>query len=154
MDPASWANLGGALALAGGLLGSAIGIGIAASAGLATLSEDSSQFRNVIILSSLPMTQSFYGLIVMILVLTSVIPNVSSEGGSGFMVLGACLIATFAFAASAIYQGSVCASGNSLLPKTKGGILTSSMMLAVFVELIAVLGLVFTIMAFTLLGVM
>ena len=154
MDPASWATLGGALALAGGLLGSAIGIAIAASAGLATLSEDSGQFRNVIILSSLPMTQSFYGLIVMILVLTSIIPNLPAEGSDGFMVLGACLIATFAFAASAIYQGSVCASGNSLLPKTKGGILTSSMMLAVFVELIAVLGLVFTIMGFTLVEIM
>lgn len=154
MDPASWASLGGALALAGGLFGSAIGIAIAASAGLATLSEDSGQFRNVIILSSLPMTQSFYGLIVLILVLTSVIPGLPAEGSDGFKVLGVCLIATFAFAASAIYQGSVCASGNSLLPKTKGGILTSSMMLAVFVELIAVLGLVFTIMAFTLLGVM
>ncbi|MGB2800526.1 MAG: ATPase [Dehalococcoidia bacterium] len=154
MSPESLACLGGALALAGGLLGSAIGIGIAASAGLATLSEDSGQFRNVIILSSLPMTQSFYGLIVLILVLTSVIPTLPAEGSSGFTVLGACLIATFSFAASAIYQGSVCAAGNSLLPKTKGGILTSSMMLAVFVELIAVLGLVFTIMAFTMLGVM
>ncbi|MDY6917906.1 MAG: ATPase [Chloroflexota bacterium] len=154
MSPDSLATLGGALALAGALLGSAIGIGIAASAGLATLSEDSGQFRNVIILSSLPMTQSFYGLIVLILVLTSVVPSLPAEGGGGLMTLGACLIAAFAFAASAIYQGSVCASGNSLLPKTKGGILTSSMMLAVFVELIAVLGLVFTIMAFTLLGVM
>lgn len=154
MGPESLAVLGGALALAGGLLGSAIGIGIAASAGLATLSQDSSQFRNVIILSSLPMTQSFYGLIVLILVLTAVVPSLPADGNSGFTVLGACLIATFAFAASAIYQGSVCASGNSLLPKTRGGILTSSMMLAVFVELIAVLGLVFTIMAFTILGVM
>lgn len=135
-------------------MGSAIGIGIAASAGLATLSQDSAQFRNVIILSSLPMTQSFYGLIVLILVLTAVVPALPAEGNGGMTVLGACLISTFAFAVSAIYQGSVCAAGNSLLPKTRGGILTSSMMLAVFVELIAVLGLVFTIMAFTILGVM
>lgn len=154
MDPGSLAILGGALALAGGLFGSAIGIAIAASAGLATLSEDPRQFRNVIILSSLPMTQSFYGLIVLILVLTSVVPGLPAEGSGGFTALFICLIATLAFAASAIYQGSVCASGNSLLPKTRGGILTSSMMLAVFVELIAVLGLVFTIMAFTLVGIM
>ena len=154
MDPESLAILGGALALASGLLGSVIGIAIAASAGLATLSEDSRQFRNVIILSSLPMTQSFYGLIVLILILTSVVPNLPTEGNGGLVALFICLIATVAFAFSAIYQGSVCAAGNSLLVKTKGGILTSSMMLAVFVELIAVLGLVFTIMAFTLVGIM
>jgi len=46
----------------------------------------------------------------------------------------------------------VCASGISLLPKTKGRILTNAMMLAVFVELLGVLGLVFTIMALSMLG--
>ena len=154
VDPEALATLGGALALAGGLLGSAVGIAIAASAGVATLSEDARQLRNVIILASLPMTQAFYGLIVLILVLTTIVPDLPAEGNEGFMVLGICLIATFAFAASAAYQGSVCASGISLLPKTKGQILTNSMMLAVFVELIAVLGLVFTIMGFTLVEVM
>ncbi|MEJ2738984.1 MAG: ATPase, partial [Dehalococcoidia bacterium] len=54
----------------------------------------------------------------------------------------------------ATYQGSVCASGISLLPKTKGKILTNSMMLAVFVELLGVLGLVFAIMALSLLKLM
>ena len=39
-DPASLATIGGGLALAGGLIGSAIGIAIAASAGAATLSQD------------------------------------------------------------------------------------------------------------------
>ena len=154
IDPSALASFGGSLALAGGLAGSAIGIAIAASAGLATLSEDPKQLRNVIILASLPMTQSFYGLIVLILVLQQVAPGLSTAGSGGFQVLGVCLIATAAFAASAIYQGMVCASGISMLPKTAGKILTSSMMLAVFVELIAVLALVFSIMAFTMLGVM
>ena len=72
-DPTALATFGGVLALVGGLIGSSIGIGIAGSAGTATLSEDSGQFRNVIILASLPMTQSFYGLIVM----TSKIENPS-----------------------------------------------------------------------------
>ena len=154
IDPGALASLGGALALAGGLVGSAIGIAIAASAGLATLSEDPRQLRNVLILTSMPMTQSFYGLIVLILIITQVLDKMPAEGSGGFATLGVCLIATSAFAASAIYQGMVCASGISMLPKTKGKILTSSMMLAVFVELIAVLALVFTIMAFTMLGLM
>ena len=44
-DPAALATIGAALALIGGLVGSSIGIGIAGSAGAATLSEDSGQFR-------------------------------------------------------------------------------------------------------------
>jgi len=153
-DPASLATLGGAVALIGGLIGSSIGIGIAGSAGVATLSEDSGQFRNVIVLASLPMTQTFYGLIILILIIETVVDNIPAEGGAGFMVLGVGLIAAAAECFSAIYQGNVCASGISLLPKTKGRILTNAMMLAVFVELLGVLGLVFTIMSLTMLELM
>jgi V/A-type H+-transporting ATPase subunit K len=73
-------------------------------------------------------------------------------GGMGFAVLGIGLITAVAEGVSAAYQGSVCASGISLLPKTKGTILISSMILAVFVELIGVLGLVFAILALSILG--
>jgi len=156
IDPVSLAVIGGAIALAGGLAGSSIGIGIAGSAGAATLSEEPGQFRNVIVLASLPMTQSFYGLIVLILILQIVVPSIremTDPGGVGFAVLGIGIIAALAEGFSAAYQGSVCAAGISLLPKTKGTILTSSMILAVFVELIGVLGLVFTILALTMLEV-
>ena len=149
------ATIGGAIALIGGLVGSAVGIAMAASAGLATLSEDSSQLRNVIVLASMPMTQSFYGLIILIIILTVVFPKVAAAGiGVGIGVLTIGIMAGFAEIFSAIYQGSVCASGIALLPKTKGRILTASMMLAVFVELIGVLGLVFTIMALSILKLM
>jgi V/A-type H+-transporting ATPase subunit K len=155
ISPESLAVIGGAIALAGGLAGSAIGIGTAGSAGAATLSEEPGQLRNVILLASLPMTQTFYGLITLILILTTVIGNLSgvtNGGGMGFAVLGIGVITGAAEAFSGAYQGTVCASGISLLPKTKGRILTNSMMLAVFVELIGVLGLVFAIMALALLG--
>ena len=150
-DPMFLAMLGGVLALIGGILGSVFGIAKAASAGAATLSEDPGQFRSVIVLASLPMTQTFYGLIIMILIITAVVPKVEA-GGNGMAVLAIGLIGFMAEFFSAIYQGSVCASGISLLPKTKGQIFTSSMMLAVFVELLGVLGLVFSIMALTMLG--
>ena len=143
------------MALAGGLAGSAIGIANAAASGVATLSEDSGQLRNVIVLASLPMTQSFYGLIILIIILTVVLPKIATAGiGAGVAVLGIGIMAGFAELFSAIFQGSVCASGIALLPKTKGRILTASMMLAVFVELIGVLGLVFTIMALSILKLM
>ncbi|MCD6568240.1 MAG: ATPase [Dehalococcoidia bacterium] len=156
ISPESFAVLGGAIALAGGLAGSSIGIATAASNGVATLAEEPGQLRNVIVLASLPMTQTFYGLIILILILTTVIPNLvampDAGGGSGFAVFACGIIAALAEGFSGAYQGSVCASGISLLPKTKGKILTNSMMLAVFVELIGVLGLVFTIMALSILG--
>ena len=155
IDPQSLAVLGGAIALAGGLAGSAIGIANAGSNGVATLAEEPGQLRNVIVLCSLPMTQTFYGLIILILILTMVVDKLpATGGGDGFAVFGCCLIAAAAELWSGAYQGSVCASGISLLPKTKGVILTNSMMLAVFVELIGVLGLVFTIMALSILGLM
>jgi V/A-type H+-transporting ATPase subunit K len=111
--------------------------------------------RNVIVLASMPMTQSFYGLIILIIILTVVFPKVATATlGAGLGVLAIGIMAGFAEIFSAIYQGSVCASGIALLPKTKGRILTASMMLAVFVELIGVLGLVFTIMALSILKLM
>ena len=153
VDPDSLAVLGGALALGGGLLGSAIGISRAASAGVITLAEEPGQFRNVVVLASLPMTQSFYGLIVLILIINSIIP-LPESGGEGFAVLGLGIMVAAAESFSAIFQGSVCASGISLLTKTRGRILTNSMMLAVFVELLGVLGLVFAIMSFSMLDLM
>jgi len=149
------ATFGGAMALAGGLSGSAIGIANAASSGVATLSENPGQLRNVIVLASLPMTQSFYGLIILIIILTVVLPKIAAAGiGAGVAILGIGIMAGLAELSSAIFQGAVCASGIALLPKTKGRILTASMMLAVFVELIGVLGLVFTIMALSILKLM
>ena len=94
-DSMFFAVLGGALALIGGLVGSTIGIAKAASAGTATLSEDSGQFRNVIVLASMPMTQTFYGLIIMILIVTAVVPNVEA-GASGVAVFGIGLIGALA----------------------------------------------------------
>ncbi len=154
IDPAALATIGGALALGGGLAGSSIGIGYAASAGVAVLSEERGQLRNVIVLVSLPMTQTFYGLIILILILTRVVPGLPVEGGAGFAVLGCGIITGLAEFFSAWYQGIICASGISLLPKTKGRILTHAMMMAVFVELLGVLGMVFSIMLLTLLNLM
>ncbi len=156
VDPESLAIIGGAIALAGGLAGSAVGIAQAASAGVAILADDPRQLRNVIVLASLPMTQTFYGLILLILTLTVVAPGIAEMGdtGLGFAALGIGIIAAMAQFFSAAYQGSVCASGISLLSKTKGKILTNSIVMAVFVELLGVFGLVFTMMAWTMIGVM
>ena len=151
LDPTALAVLGGAIGLAGGMAGSSIGVGIAASAGAGTLAEEPGQFRNVILLSSLPMTQTFYALIVLILIITTVLPNITSMG-SGLAVLGCGIFVASTEGFSAAYQGVICAAGISLLPKTKGKLLTTTMILAVLVELWGILGIVFSVLTLSLLG--
>jgi V/A-type H+-transporting ATPase subunit K len=151
MEPEALAILGGAIGLAGGMAGSSIGVGIAASAGAGTLSEEPGQFRNVILLSSLPMTQTFYALIILILIITMVRPEVDILW-EGLAVLGTGIFVAAAEGFSAAYQGVICASGISLLPKTKGKLLTTTMILAVLVELWGILGIVFTVLTLSLLG--
>ena len=72
----------------------------------------------------------------------------------GLSVIGLGVFTGLAQFFSAAYQGSICASGISLLPKTKGEILSNAIMLAVFAELLGVLGLVFAIMGLSLLELM
>ena len=157
IDPASLATLGGTISLAGGLVGSSWGMAIAGSAGVAMLSQDPRQRKNVIILASLPMSRVFYSFIIMILIINTVTPALSTVAepqGAGFAVLAMGIMASVAFAVSGIYQGSVCAAGIAFLSKTNGHILTTSITLAVFVELVAVLGMVFTIIALNMMGLM
>lgn len=152
ITPSSLAVIGGVLALVGGVIGSALGMGIACPAGVAALSEDSSQFRNVVVLAAMPITQTFYGLVTMIIILTSAVPKV--QGGQGLMVLGIGFITGCAEFFSAIWQGIIDASGIALLPKTKGQIFTSTFLLALYDELPGVLGIVWAIIGLSLLGLM
>lgn len=156
IDATALATLGGGIALAGGLAGSSMGIAIAGAAGAAVLGQDSRQLRNVIILAALPMSRAFYAFIFLILILTTSIPalEATAAAGAGFGVFAIGIMAALAFGVSGAYQGSVCASGIAGLPKTDGKVLTNAIMLAVFVELLAVLGLVFSIMALSMLGLM
>jgi V/A-type H+-transporting ATPase subunit K len=72
--------------------------------------------------------------------------------GNGLAVLGCGIFVAAAEGFSAAYQGAICASGISLLPKTKGKLLTTTMILAVLVELWGILGIVFTVLVLSLLG--
>ena len=157
IDTAALATLGGGIALAGGLAGSSLGIAISGAAGAAMLGQDSKQLRNVIILAALPMSRAFYAFIFLILVVTTVQPALAAmadPSGAGFSVFAIGVMAAMAFGVSGAFQGSVCAAGICVLSKTNGRILTNAIMLAVFVELLAVLGLVFSIMALSMLGLM
>lgn len=143
---------GGAFALAGGVLGSSLGIGSAGAAGAATLAEDPKQLRNVLLLAALPMTQTFYGLIVLINIVFYVSRHAELDLAKGLAVLAIGIMVGIAEAFSAKKQGDICASGIAELPRTRGKILFNAVILAVYVELIGILGMVFSFMALSLLG--
>ncbi|OYT49695.1 MAG: ATPase [Desulfurococcales archaeon ex4484_204] len=145
------ATLGLALGLAGGLAGSSIGTARAASAGLAVLAEEPGYFRQVIILAALPMTQTFYGLIFTLLGITAVLPSIPTLTDiKGWAFLGIGIAVFLAEFVSAWMQGVVCMSGIIEIPKTKGGIWVHTMILASYVELFGILGLVFGYLMLTL----
>ncbi len=148
------AVIGGVLALTGGVIGSALGMGISCPAGVAALGEDPGQFRNVITLAAMPLTQTFYGLVTLIIILNSAVPNVPAEGATGLAILAIGAITGCAEFFSAIWQGTIAASGIALLPKTKGRIFTSTFLLALYDELPGVFGIVWAIIALKLLKLM
>ncbi|MCD6324383.1 MAG: ATPase [Desulfurococcales archaeon] len=143
MNPMWIASAGVALGIIGGLVGSSIGIARAATAGLSVLAEDSGQFKWVLLLSSLPMTQTFYGFIFTLLGFSGVLPGLTGiTMGKAVGIFGIGVSVMLAEFFSAIYQGSVCMSGIVELPKTKGRIATSTMILASYIELFGILGMV------------
>jgi len=142
-----------AIAMAGpplallGAVGSAIGTAIAGSAGVPIMAEDPMQRGRVLILAALPMTQTFYGFIFMFMAFTHVLslPSISLGGAYAMVALG--LVVGLIELFSAIWQGKVCKSAISLLIKTRGAIMGMGLIMAVYVELFAILGMAFGIMA-------
>ena len=142
-----------AIAMAGpplallGTVGSAIGTAIAGSAGVPITAEDPMQRGRVLILAALPMTQTFYGFIFMFMAFTHVLslPSISLGGAYAMVALG--LVVGLIELFSAIWQGKVCKSAIALLIKTRGAIMGMGLIMAVYVELFAILGMAFGIMA-------
>ncbi|MEM4490191.1 MAG: ATPase [Desulfurococcaceae archaeon] len=152
IDPVGLAYFAAALPLAGGVIGSTTGMRHSASVGASVLAEDPTQFKNVLLLAALPMTQTFYGLIQMIYIISVYIPATEITMAKALGVLGIGFVGFLAEWFSAWAQGIVCAAGEADLPRTKGKNLMSSIILAVYVELWGILGIVFTIMGLSFLG--
>jgi len=147
------AKLGAALPLAGGIIGSSMGMYYANSVAVNVLAEDPKQFRNALFLSALPMTQTFYGLIQMLYILTAYLPGQQGvDLTKGLAILGLGLVGFAAELFSALSQGKICAHGISELIRTQGRILTNAIIMAVYVELWGILGLVFVFLGLSIIG--
>ncbi|MCY0868438.1 MAG: ATPase [Desulfurococcus sp.] len=155
MDPVSQglAYFAASLPLIGGIMGSNMGMKHSAGVGASVLAEDPTQFKNVLILAALPMTQTFYGLIQMIYILLVYLPgHPEIDLVKALALLGVTLAGFTTEWLSAWYQGIICARGIIELPRTKGKNLVSSIVLAAYVELWGILGIVFTILGLSLIG--
>ncbi|MEM2253540.1 MAG: ATPase [Desulfurococcaceae archaeon] len=145
MDPLAFglAYSGAVLAVLGGAVGSSLGLGASTRTGAAVIGEDIKQVRNVIILASLPMTQTFYGLIVTLLIITRVNSLYGSiELDKGLFTFTVGLMVGLAELFSAWFQGLTCASGIAELIRTRGAITFNAIILAVYLELIGIMGMV------------
>jgi len=141
-----WAMLGAGLAT--GLAGlSAIGQGIASSAGLGAVAEDDSIFGKAMVFSVLPETQAIYGLLVSILLLVGVF---SGDGVATIAALGAGLAVGFA-GLSGIGQG-ITAAGAIGATARDSDAMGKGLVLAVMPETFAIFGLLIAILI--MLGIM
>ncbi|MBM3284423.1 MAG: V-type ATP synthase subunit K [Candidatus Aminicenantes bacterium] len=143
------AVFGGALAVALGGSGSAIGIGLAGQAASGVMSEDPEKFGILLLLVALPGTQGIYGFLSTFLVFLKLGLTTATAAKpstyQGWQILIACLPVGITGLVSAIHQGKVCASGVYMVAKQPKD-LAKPLVLAALVETYAVLGLLITIL--------
>lgn len=119
MNGLFFALLGASIATALSGFGSAKGVGGAAQAAMGVLSEDSSKFGKMLVLTLLPGTQGLYGFIVGFLILV----NCGVLGGDlptlaqGFAYLGASLAIGIGGMVSGFAQGKAAVSGIAMSAK-------------------------------------
>jgi V/A-type H+-transporting ATPase subunit K len=119
MNGIFFALLGASIATALAGFGSAKGVGGAAQASMGVLSEDSSMFGKMLVLTLLPGTQGLYGFIVGFLVLVNcgVLGGDIPTLGQGLAYFGASLAIGIGGMVSGFAQGKAAVSGIALSAK-------------------------------------
>jgi V/A-type H+-transporting ATPase subunit K len=141
-----WAYLGAAVAYVFAGIGSAIGITSAARVANGVLSEEPGRFGSLLVLSTLPGTQGFYGFVAafLIVVFFDLFAGVPLDARAGFQIFGAALPVGLAGLFSAIWQGKACATGIQMVAKQPGEV-GKAITLAVLIETYAVIGFIVTV---------
>lgn len=129
-------------------IGSARGVGGAAQAAMGVLSEDSSQFGKMLVLTLLPGTQGLYGFIVGFLILTKcgVLGGSIPTLGQGLAFLGAALAIGVGGMISGMAQGRAAVSGVALSAKDTSNF-SKAMVSVTLVEIYALLPFIVSLLA-------
>ncbi len=137
--------VGVALIVVLGGIGSSIGVALAGQAAAGVLSEEPDKFGRLLPVVGLPGTQGFYSLLIGFMVILKLgllttdikAPNTSQ----GLEILGICLLIGLVENISAVYQGKVCVASVGIVAK-KAEEAGKALVLPIFVEIYAILGLV------------
>ncbi|MDR2431753.1 MAG: V-type ATP synthase subunit K [Candidatus Margulisbacteria bacterium] len=143
-----FAILGASLALAGGGIGSSVGVGLAGEVAAGVVAEDPDKFGKTLLLQALPGTQGIYGFLAAFWVILKInllggAAPVSPE--AGLQILFACLAVGINALISGIFQGRAAAAGIAMVGR-KPDEVGKGMIFAAMVETYAVLGLLLTIL--------
>ena len=143
MGPILVAYVGVALMVGLSGLGSVYGLTICGKAVTGAMKKAPEKMGTYIALSALPSSQGLYGFVAYMVMQSYLVENITWLTTAG--ILGAGLLMGFAGFFSAIRQGEVCAEG---ITATAGGhnVFASTMVMAVFPELYAILALVVSIL--------
>lgn len=140
MNGMFFALLGASLATALAGIGSAKGVGSAAQTAMGVLSEDSSKFGKMLVLTLLPGTQGLYGFIVGFLILVScgVLGGAMPTIGQGLAFCAASLAIGLGGLFSGIAQGKAAVSGIAMTAKDDANF-SKGMVSVTLVEIYALL---------------
>lgn len=131
------AYLGAVFALALSGIGSAYGVSIAGNAAVGAMKKNPSATGNYIALSALSGTQGLYGFLGYFLLKPYIVAGVTMAQAVAILCAG--LLLGFLCLFSALRQGQVCANGNAAIGNGYD-VFVNSLILAVFPELYAILG--------------
>ena len=140
MNGIIYAILGVSIATLFSGIGSAKGVGSAAQTSMGVLSEDSSMFGKMLVLTLLPGTQGLYGFIVgfLILINCGVLGGTMPTVGQGLAYLGASIAIGFGGMFSAFAQGKAAVSGITMTAKDEKNF-SKAMVSVTLVEIYALL---------------
>ncbi len=143
MEPIVLAYVGVAFMVGLSGIGSAFGLTICGNAVVGAMKKAPDKMGTYIALSALPSSQGLYGFVVYLIMQGVLTQGISWNAAAG--VFGAGLLIGGAGLVSAIRQGQVCANG---IAATAGGhnVTASTMVMAVFPELYAILAFVISLL--------
>lgn len=143
MEPIVLAYVGVALMVGLSGIGSAYGLTICGNAVVGAMKKAPEKMGSYIGLSALPSSQGLYGFVAFMMIQQYLVADISWYVAAA--IFGSGLLMGFVNLFSAIRQGQVCANG---VAATAAGhnVFAATMVMAVFPELYAILGLVITIL--------
>lgn len=143
MEPILLAYLGIALMVGITGVGSCLGVSIAGNAAIGAMKKNPDASGSYIALCALPSSQGLYGFVGYFMMKAFLVPEITF--GQASAILGAGLTLGFVGLFSSIRQAQICANGISAIGSGHN-VFGTTMVLAVFPELYAILGLLIVIL--------